>query len=69
MAWSGQFDRAVLLSGDSDFVPAVEAAKDAGVIVKLAYARNAHAWAHDELLAAADEPVELDGPLLERFRR
>jgi len=34
---SNKIDKAILVSGDSDFVPAVRAAKDAGVIVELYY--------------------------------
>jgi len=37
---SNRIDKAVLVSGDSDFVPAVRAAKDAGVIVELYYSKG-----------------------------
>ncbi len=37
---SNKIDKAVLVSGDSDFVPAVRASKDAGVIVELFYSKG-----------------------------
>jgi uncharacterized LabA/DUF88 family protein len=37
LAWTGKINKAILVTGDSDFVPAVENAKDAGVIVELYY--------------------------------
>ena len=37
MSWARQIDRAVLITGDSDFIPAVNAAKETGVIVELYY--------------------------------
>lgn len=33
MAWSRQIDTAILVTGDSDFVPAIESAKDAGLLI------------------------------------
>jgi len=37
---SNKIDKAVLVSGDSDFVPAVRASKDAGVMVELFYSKG-----------------------------
>ena len=37
MSWSKQIDRAVMLAADSDFVYAVQTAKDAGVSTRLCY--------------------------------
>ncbi|MNK79283.1 NYN domain protein [compost metagenome] len=59
---SGQIKEAVLVAGDSDFVPAIAIAKDAGVLVTLCYAPGA---AHDELLDACDELVPITRDLLE----
>ena len=35
LSWSGQIGYAVIVTGDSDFVPAIEAAKDAGIMALL----------------------------------
>lgn len=51
LAWRGEIARAVLVAGDSDFVPAVEDARSAGVHVTLRYAPQT---VHPELVAACD---------------
>lgn len=64
LAWSGQARLIVLVSGDSDFVPAIQAAKDAGAVVRLAHAsRDAGPTVrvHDELLKISDERIVIDG--------
>jgi uncharacterized LabA/DUF88 family protein len=66
LSWSGQIGYAVIVTGDSDFVPAIEAAKDAGVITRLYYSRRA---VHDELLSAVDERFEMDDTFFDRVRR
>ncbi|MHB8164697.1 MAG: NYN domain-containing protein [Methanoregula sp.] len=66
LSWSGQIGYAVIVSGDSDFVPAIEATKDAGVITKLYYSRKA---VHDELLSAVDERCEMDPAFFDTVRR
>nr|WP_321349330.1 NYN domain-containing protein [uncultured Methanoregula sp.] len=66
LSWSGQIGHAVIVTGDSDFVPAIEAAKDAGVITKLYYSRRS---VHDELLSAVDERCEMDPAFIERVKR
>lgn len=62
MSWDHHIDTAALVTGDSDLVPAVQAAKDAGVVVQLWYAPGS---VHDELLAACDEGFELTVDVLE----
>ena len=37
MSWSKQIDRAIMLAADSDFIYAVQTAKDAGVSTQLCY--------------------------------
>lgn len=60
MSWDKTIQRAVLVSGDSDFVPAVKAAKDAGVLTIVYYSRGApDVYAHDDLLDCCDERYEL----------
>ncbi|WP_342764874.1 NYN domain-containing protein [Methanoregula sp.] len=66
LAWSGQIGYAALVTGDSDFVPAIEAAKDAGVITKLYYSRQS---VHDELLSAVDERFEMDLAFINKVKR
>lgn len=52
MAWGWQIEHAYLITGDSDLVPAINAAKDVGVVIILHYKEGAR---HDELLQAVDE--------------
>jgi uncharacterized LabA/DUF88 family protein len=66
LSWSHQIGHAVIVTGDSDFVPAIEAAKDAGVITTLYYSRRA---VHDELLTSVDERYEMDDVFIEKIRK
>ena len=52
LSWGKQISKAILVTGDSDFVPAIEAAKDAGVLAHLFYSPTS---IHDELLSIVDE--------------
>jgi uncharacterized LabA/DUF88 family protein len=58
--------RAVIVAGDSDFVPAIEAAKDVGVVVQLYYSQSS---IHDELLSAVDESFLIDDELIRKVMR
>ncbi len=40
LALSGKIDLAILLSGDGDFVPVLQAVKDEGVLTKVVYSRE-----------------------------
>ena len=60
-----QIEKAVLVTGDSDLVPAVEAARDEGVVVVVYYSPNSR---HDELLQACDERYEITKELIEKTR-
>ena len=66
LSWSHQIRYAIIVSGDSDFVPAIEAAKDAGVITALYFSKGT---VHNELLSAVDERYEMNGPFFENVRR
>jgi len=55
-------DQATLLTSDSDYVPAIQAAKELGVIVRLAYYRNLPIM--QELLDACDERFVFDSDYL-----
>ena len=56
--------QAILVAGDSDFIPAIEAAKSEGVIVKLHHGRNPHY----ELLEEVDEHYRIDQALIDSVR-
>ncbi len=66
MSWDHQIQQAVIVSGDSDYVPAILAAKDAGVLVQVYYHPDS---GHDELLQACDERFELTQSLVDRCLR
>lgn len=61
----GQIDTVVLITGDSDLVPAVEACKVEGAIVQLYYVSTSIS---DELLNVCDERYEIDRNLIDRTR-
>jgi len=65
MSSSHQIEKAVLVTGDSDLVPAIEAARDAGVVVVLYYSEKAR---HNELLQACDERYEITRDLVEKTK-
>lgn len=69
MSWDHQIDKALLVTGDSDFVPAIKAAKDAGVLTVLYYSR-AHPLlgAFDELLYECDEQYEITQELIDSVK-
>ncbi len=57
-AAAGHIQHAILLAGDSDFVPAVEAAKDSGVTVSLW--SGPYNTVHKDLVVLADEVFQFD---------
>ena len=65
LSWSKQIGKAVLITGDSDFVPAILAAKDAGVLVELYYSQMS---VHDELLAAVDERFQITEEIVQQCK-
>ena len=60
LAWRGEIARAVVVTGDSDFVPAIADARAAGVHVTLRFFPGT---AHADLLAACDaaSPITAQG--------
>jgi uncharacterized LabA/DUF88 family protein len=68
-----QITRAILLTGDSDFVPAVEAAKRQGTQVTLYHgpmvSGSKFGTVHRELWASCDERFELTRELIESVQR
>jgi len=65
LSWSKQIQAAILVAGDSDYVPAVEAARDAGVLVILYYKKPVH----NELLEVVDEHYEITDGLIKNSLR
>ena len=66
MSWDHQIGKAILVTGDSDFVPAIQAAKDAGVLTVLCYSKASGVSALDELLYACDERKEITAELINK---
>lgn len=66
LACRQQIHRAVIVGGDSDFVPAIDVAKEEGVIISLLYFNFPKP--HDELLQACDERHLIDHELIDRIR-
>jgi uncharacterized LabA/DUF88 family protein len=66
LAWRQEIKEAVLLAGDSDFVPLIEDAKSAGVKIRLRYAPGT---AHEDLVRACHEAVPLTLSQLEGIKR
>ena len=57
--------QAVLVTGDSDFVPAIQIAKDEGVQVILAHAEGAH----ESLITSVDQRIKMDWAFINSIRR
>jgi len=61
MSYENQIQQAVLIAGDSDFIPAIKKAKDYGVIVHLYYHPSS---VHNEILDEVDELHEINQELI-----
>ena len=57
MSYENQIQHAVIIAGDSDFVPAIKKAKEYGIIVHLYYHPSS---AHNEILDEVDELHEIN---------
>ncbi|MGD0091376.1 MAG: NYN domain-containing protein [Planctomycetota bacterium] len=62
LALEHQLQRAVLFAGDSDFVPAIQIARDAGVVIQLYYYDRPRP--HAELMSSCDERTKIDQAFL-----
>ena len=60
----GHISRAVIVAGDSDFVPAIAVAKNEGVAVTLYHGQSCH----NDLRLAADESFRIDQDLIDAVR-
>ncbi|MEW6278149.1 MAG: NYN domain-containing protein, partial [Candidatus Eremiobacterota bacterium] len=68
LAATRQIQRAVLLAGDSDFLPAVQVAKQHGVLVALWHGPTGqHRSVHQELWDECDERVEITQAVVDRI--
>ncbi len=63
MCFERQIDHAILIAGDSDFVPAIQRARDTGTIIHLYYHPGT---VHIQLLDVIDELHEINGDFLEQ---
>lgn len=61
-----QIQRAVLLANDSDFVPAIEIARNAGTVVELYY--RIPPRPHDELLQACDGRIQISHDIINAIK-
>jgi uncharacterized LabA/DUF88 family protein len=69
MCLSKRIERAILVTGDSDFVPAVVAAKDTDAIIELYYYKSPTGRGpstHDELIKAVDERTPITQDLISK---
>jgi uncharacterized LabA/DUF88 family protein len=62
-----KIDKAIIVAGDSDFAPAVQVAKQAGVIVTLYY--DSKTYVHNSLFDICDERIELTKEFLQKVSR
>lgn len=60
LSCKGIIDKAVMITGDSDFVPAVNVAKEEGIVTILYYSKKRPMYVHNELLDSCDETYEID---------
>lgn len=67
LSTKGQISTAMLVAGDSDFLPAVEIARNEGVVLHL-YHFTAH-QPHRELWDACDERTSISQELVDKVRR
>ncbi len=66
MCFEKQIDHAIILGGDSDFVPAIERAKRAGAIIHLFYHPDC---VHNLLLDHCDELYEINDDFIKEINR
>lgn len=67
LASTGKIDRAILVTGDSDFVPVVEGIDGTGVTTTLAF--DPSNPIHNSLLSSVDERIEIDEDMLTNHLR
>lgn len=65
LAAKHQVSDAVILAGDSDFLPAIDAAKPEGVVIHLFHGNHPHA----DLVARCDERTRIDQSFIDSIRK
>ncbi len=65
MAYENQIQQAVIIAGDSDFIPAIKKAKDYGIIIHLYYHPSS---AHNDLLDEVDELHEINQEFIKKCK-
>lgn len=66
--WKEKIFKAILVTGDSDFVPAVEEANRAQVLTHVFYLNVGNIKIHDELYRICTERTEITKSLLEKAK-
>lgn len=66
LALKKRISTAYILTGDSDFVPAIQVAKNEGVVVHLFHGKKRSV--HDDILQAVDDRTEIGGSFIEKVR-
>jgi len=67
LAVDHQIQRAVIFASDSDFVPAIQTARNAGTVVELYY--HIPPRPNDELMKACDDRIPIDQALIDSITR
>jgi uncharacterized LabA/DUF88 family protein len=65
LACKGIIDKAILITGDSDFVSAVDVAKEEGIVTILYYSKAPPLYVHKELLDSCDETYEITQEIID----
>lgn len=69
LSWTRAIQKAILVTGDSDFVPVVDEAKHAGVSTIVFFCRKGTTTIHDELYNACDDRFEMDEDLIRKVTK
>ncbi|MBM3233689.1 NYN domain-containing protein [Candidatus Pacearchaeota archaeon] len=65
MSYENQIQHAIIIAGDSDFIPAIKKAKDYGIITHLYYHPSS---VHNEILDEVDELHEITQELIDKCK-
>lgn len=66
--WKDNINEAILVTGDSDFVPAVDEANRAQIPTHVYYLKSGNTSIHDELYIACSDRTEITKELLEKAK-
>jgi uncharacterized LabA/DUF88 family protein len=65
LSCKGIIDKAIMITGDSDFAPAVSVSKEEGIVTILYYSKTPPMYVHNELLDACDETYEINQDIID----